>query len=156
MKPSIHVDVARQVVEVREGGRLVWTAPVSTSQFGLGEVPDSYKTPRGRHRVAEKFGEGEPLGRVFKGRRPQEQLWSSDPCGGAEEAGQDLILTRILWLAGEEEENRSTQGRYVYFHGTNQEHLIGRPASHGCIRLKNEDMVKLFELAEIGTPVWIG
>jgi len=153
---SFHVDAARQVVEVRSGDSLVWQAPISTSEYGLGETPNSFKTPRGRHHVEEKIGQGEPQGRIFKSRVPQEAVWSPGNEVDLQSREEDLILTRILWLAGDEAENETTHSRYVYFHGTNREDLIGTPASHGCIRLKNADMITLFDFAREGTPVWIG
>ena len=157
MALSFHVHVDRQLMEVRSGHETIWAVPVSTSRFGLGETYDSYKTPRGRHHVEEKIGDGEPRGRVFKARQPQEEIWAPGnavDCEGLEK-DLDLILTRILWLAGDELENQNTHSRYVYFHGTNREDQIGQPASHGCIRLRNEDILRLFDFAEPGTQVWI-
>jgi hypothetical protein len=155
MSPSFHVDVARQTVEVRSGESLIWQAPVSTALLGLGEAPGSYQTPRGKHHVEEKIGAGEPLGRIFKSRLPQEEIWAPGNEVDLANRENDLILTRILWLAGDEPENQSTHSRYIYFHGTNREDRIGQVDSHGCIRLRNEDMLRLFDLAETGTTVWI-
>lgn len=156
MTPAFYVDVARQVVEVRSGEEIVWQAPVSTSSRGLGETPNSYQTPRGQHHVEEKIGEGEPLGRVFKSRLPQAEIWAPGNPVDLATSSEDLVLTRILWLAGDEAENQSTHSRYIYFHGTNHEDRMGRPDSHGCIRLRNADMIQLFDFAVTGTPVWIG
>ena len=140
-----------QTVEVLRGSLVIWTAPVSTSSFGCGETPDSLRTPRGRHEVAEKIGAGAPAGAVFKSREFTGDIWTpADP-----KPGEDLILTRILWLRGCEPANRNSQSRYIYFHGTNHEGQIGLPASHGCIRLRNADMITLFDYAQIGTPVEI-
>jgi L,D-transpeptidase YbiS len=150
MTRLIKVWVSRQELEFFENGQLVWSAFVSTSANGLGEEPGSFKTPRGKHHIVEKIGEGEPLGMVFKGRKPTGRIWTT-----GEITQEDLITTRILTLAGDEEENQTTQQRHVYFHGTNHEDLIGQPKSRGCIRLENDDMLKLFDLAEIDTPVEI-
>jgi len=106
------------------------------------------KTPTGRFRIAERIGEGMPLGTVFKSRRPikaTKKLLREE----------DLIMTRILWLDGLDPRNANTHQRFIYIHGTNHEENIGEPASHGCIRMRNADLVKLFELVERGTPVVI-
>ena len=143
--------IPAQTVEVLRGASVLWTAPVSTSAFGCGETPDSLRTPRGLHEVAEKIGAGAPLGAVFKSREFIGEIWTpEDP-----KSEEDLILTRILWLGGCEPANQNSQKRYIYFHGTNHEEKIGVPASHGCIRLRNADMVTLFDYAQVGTPVEI-
>ncbi len=106
------------------------------------------KTPTGRFRVAEKIGEGMPVGTVFKSRRPikaTKKLLREE----------DLVMTRILWLDGLEPGNANTHSRYIYIHGTNHEECIGEPASHGCIRMRNADLVELFEQVTTGTPVVI-
>jgi lipoprotein-anchoring transpeptidase ErfK/SrfK len=148
---NIHfqVEIPRQRVVVWAGEELLWEAPVSTSALGGGENEGSYQTPRGDHVVVEKIGAGAPLGAVFKSRQLTGEIWSPD----ASPVEDDLILTRILWLAGTEPHNANSQQRYIYFHGTNHEDTIGTPASHGCIRLRNEDMIRLFDYAEVGTPV---
>lgn len=106
------------------------------------------KTPLGRFRIAEKIGAGEPSGTIFKSRRPIGSLQKSKATG-------DLVVSRILWLDGLEAENANTYKRYIYIHGTNHEDKIGEPASHGCIRMKNVDVVELFDLVEVDTPVRI-
>lgn len=106
------------------------------------------KTPTGRFRVAEKIGDGMPLGTVFKSRRPvkvTKKLLREE----------DLVMTRILWLDGLDPENANTHKRFIYIHGTNHEESLGEPASHGCIRMKSTDLVELFERVEIDTPVAI-
>ncbi len=146
---SLHVSVARQELEVRRGaGDVLRRFPVSTSRFGLGSTPGSLCTPLGRFRVGEKFGHGEPLGTVFKSRLPTGE-------NGLDSPGEDLVLTRILWLEGSEEGNANTRERYIYLHGTNHEMDIGQPASHGCIRLRNADVAELFDLVPEGSTVWI-
>ncbi len=141
-----------------EGDRLIREYPVSTAKNGLGEQSGSYCTPRGRHRIAEKIGAGQPLHSVFKARVPTGEVWSRELA--MEKPGCDWILTRILWLDGMEEgKNRGgaldSHSRYIYIHGTDEEHLIGTPASHGCIRMKNEDVLELFNLVDEGTEVRI-
>ncbi len=141
-----------------EGDMLIREYPVSTAKNGLGERNGSYCTPRGRHRIAEKIGAGQPLNAVFKARVPTGEVWSRELA--AKKPGCDWILTRILWLDGlEEGKNKGgtldSHSRYIYIHGTDEEHLIGTPASHGCIRMKNEDVVDLFNLVEEDTEVRI-
>jgi L,D-transpeptidase YbiS len=145
---ELRVDVASQAVLLLQDGEAVKSWPVSTSRFGLGCEPGSLKTPLGRFSVMEKIGAGSPLWSEFKSRQPTGRL--------AEPGGEnDGILTRILWLAGLDPENSNTRERYIYFHGTNREDLIGTPASHGCVRLRNEDIAELFDLVTEGTPVVI-
>jgi L,D-transpeptidase YbiS len=140
--------VGDQVAVVEGDGEVLARFPVSTSKFGLGSEEGSYRTPLGRFVVAEKIGEGLAPWSILRGRVPTGEL----ALPGGEE---DLILTRILRLQGLEEGNANTWERYIYFHGTNQEDLLGRPASHGCIRLGNAEMVRLFELVPVGAEVEI-
>ena len=141
-----------------DGDMLIREYPVSTAKNGLGEQSGSYCTPRGRHRIAAKIGAGQPLYAVFKARVPTGEIWSRELA--ASEPGRDWILTRILWLEGlEAGRNKGmpvdTHDRYIYIHGTDEEHLIGTPASHGCIRMKNADVLDLYNLVEEGTDVLI-
>jgi L,D-transpeptidase YbiS len=145
--------------ETPDGDNLIRQFPVSTATNGLGEREGSYCTPRGRHRVVAKIGAGAPVGAVFVGREPTGEVWTPELDGA--HPGRDWILTRILWLEGVEEgKNRGpgidSKTRYIYIHGTNEEHLVGKPASHGCIRMRNADVAELFDLVEEGTPVMIG
>lgn len=143
------VDVSRQRVEVLDAkGASISSYPISTSRFGLGFKEGSFRTPTGRFQIAEKIGDGEPAWMIFKGRKPTAALAQA---GG----GEDLILSRILWLDGIDPENANTRERYIYFHGTNQEDQIGTPASHGCIRLRNLDMIGLFDQVSVGDLVEI-
>lgn len=106
------------------------------------------KTPTGRFRIAEKIGKGMPLRTVFKNRRRvkvTKKLMQND----------DLVMTRILWLDGLDPENANTRDRFIYIHGTNHEENIGEPVSHGCIRMRNADLVELFEQVGLDTPVLI-
>lgn len=146
---EMRVDIFRQMLDLRHHGELIASWPISTSMFGVGFEPGSFKTPTGRFMVAEKIGAGAPLWAEFKSRQPTGVVAAP---GGE----QDGILTRILWLSGLDEENANTRDRYIYFHGTNREDLIGTPASHGCIRLRNADMAELFDLVPEGVRVVIG
>jgi hypothetical protein len=136
-----------------EGDMLIRQYPVSTATNGAGEQSGSYCTPRGRHRIAEKIGAGVPLCAAFKAREPTGEIWT--PELDAENPGRDWILTRILWLEGLEPGGNKggsvNLNRYIYIHGTNEEHRIGTPASHGCIRMKNADVAELFDLVKVGT-----
>lgn len=144
------VSPANQLCSIYDEDECIATFPVSTSRFGLGEKEGSHRTPRGRHHVIEKIGDRQPLGTRFVGRQPTGEIIHP-----GEHPETDMILTRILWLAGEEDHNKNSQDRFIYFHGTNREDSIGTPASIGCIRLKNEDMLSLYDLVEVGTPVTI-
>ena len=146
--PTLRVDVARQTLHLLSNGVAVKSWPVSTSKFGLGSEPGSFKTPLGRFRICAKIGAGAPPWAVFKSRLPTGEIASP----GGEEDG---VLTRILWLDGLDEANANTRDRSVYIHGTNQEHRIGQPASHGCIRLRNADIRELFDLVPDGVEVEI-
>lgn len=144
----LRVDVPRQVLSIVENGAVIAEFPVSTSRFGLGTEPGSYKTPLGKFFIEEKIGDDLPLGAVLKSRVATGEVSGQ---GGEE----DKILTRILWLTGSDLENANTRERYIYIHGTNQENLIGTPASHGCVRMRNTDIVNLYSLIPRGTPVEI-
>ncbi|MGF1677587.1 MAG: L,D-transpeptidase [Candidatus Methylacidiphilales bacterium] len=151
----LRVGIASQTVVVLQDGSPLAAFPVSTSRYGCGETEGSHQTPRGWHVVAEKIGEAQPLGTVFKGRVPTGEMWDPSMPMDLENEDADLILSRILWLDGTEPHNTNTKDRYIYFHGTNREDLIGTAASIGCIRLRNHDMLSLYDLADVGTPVCI-
>lgn len=145
---SILVDVASQRLQVLDGADVVAEFPVSTSRFGLGFEEGSYRTPTGRFVIREKIGNAATPWTIFRSRQNTGQI--AEPGGD-----DDLVLTRILTLDGIDPDNANTLTRYVYIHGTNQEDLIGSPASHGCIRLRNADMIALHDLVSPGTPVVI-
>ncbi|WP_018078634.1 L,D-transpeptidase [Thiobacillus denitrificans] len=158
----IEVDMRLQQLYLWEpfpdGDMLIRQYPISTAANGAGEQSGSYCTPRGRHRIAEKIGAGAPLCAAFKSRQPTGEIWT--PELDAAHRGRDWILTRILWLEGlEAGRNKGgtvdTHARYIYIHGTHEEHRIGTPASHGCIRMKNADVAELFDLVKVGTEVRI-
>ena len=149
MSLRIEVSIATQRLQLWDGFRLVKEWPCSTSKFGIGFVEGSNKTPLGRFVVKEKHGHGLPSGTIFKARVPVGQ-WRG------EALHDDLVLTRILRLDGLEAQNANTFARYIYIHGTNDEPKVGQPASHGCVRLKNAEMIELYDLVPEGTEVWIG
>lgn len=147
-KITLRVQVSQQSLTVIRNDQIIKSYPVSTSQFGLGSEPGSFKTPLGRFHITEKFGHDATPGAVFKGRQPTGAI---APQGGDD----DLILSRIFWLDGLDADNANTHDRYIYIHGTNQEHLIGTPASHGCVRMTNADIMELDQLISEGTFVEI-
>ena len=145
---SLHVSIRDQQLTLKSGKQSVRTYPVSTSRFGLGSEEGSMKTPLGQFRIAEKFGADAPVGTVFKNREPVGFQDEHPP-------DDDLVLSRILWLEGLEGHNANTRDRFIYIHGTNHEYKIGEPASHGCIRMRNSDVIRLFDAVEAGTEVHI-
>jgi lipoprotein-anchoring transpeptidase ErfK/SrfK len=146
--PQIHISVREQRLTLKSGRKKLGAYPVSTSRFGLGTEEGSMKTPTGRFRIAEKIGDGMPVGTVFKSRRPVKVTKKL-------RRDEDLVMTRILWLDGLDPGNANTHKRFIYIHGTNHEENLGEPASHGCIRMKSADLVELFELVDVDTPVAI-
>ena len=147
-RTSIHISVRDQQLTVKEDETAIRTYPVSTSRFGIGTEQGSLKTPTGRFRVAEKIGGDTPPGTIFQSRVP---LKPNDPRPPTE----DVVMSRILWLDGLDEHNANTRERFIYIHGTKHEGKIGSPASCGCIRMRNADVVELFDLVDHDTPVII-
>ena len=147
-RTKIDISIPDQRLIVRRGDETVRSYPVSSSRFGLGTEEGSMKTPTGRFRIAEKIGGDAPSGTVFQGRVP---LKPGEPFPPTE----DLVMSRILWLDGLEEHNANTRERFIYIHGTKHEDKIGSPASHGCIRMRNADVIDLFDLVDEDTPVVI-
>ena len=145
---TIHVSIRDQLLTLKEGEAPVRTYSVSTSRFGIGTEKGSFKTPIGRFRVVEKIGGQMPAGTIFRSRIP---LKPDDPPPPTE----DLVMSRILWLDGLDEHNANTRERFIYIHGTKHEAKIGSPASCGCIRMRNTDVVELFDLIDHDTPVII-
>jgi lipoprotein-anchoring transpeptidase ErfK/SrfK len=145
---NIHISVRDQRLTLKEGDMPIRTYPVSTSRFGIGTEEGSLKTPTGRFHVAEKIGAGMPSDTVFRSRIA---LGPNDPLP----ASEDFVMSRIMWLDGLEEHNANTRGRFIYIHGTKHQDKIGSPASRGCVRMRNLDIVELFDLVEEGTPVVI-
>ena len=154
----IHIDLTRQRLELRVRGETCRSWPVSTAANGPGERQGSECTPRGRHVVRARIGAGAPSGAVFVARRPTGERYT--PALGAAHPGRDWILTRVLWLSGAEPgRNRlgdvDTMRRYIYIHGCPDEADITIPGSHGCIRMRNADVIDLFDRVRAGTQVLI-
>jgi len=154
---KIKIDAGtQQLTLLDDAGAVVRRYPVSTSKNGLGEKNGSYCTPRGRHIVRAKVGAGETANTVFVRRRPTGELWT--PRLAEQFPERDWILTRILWLSGKEPgRNRlgdvDTMRRYIYLHGSPDSVAMGTPGSIGCVRMRNDDIVELFDLVPVYTPV---
>lgn len=153
----IDISVARQQLTLfDDADRVLRRYPVSTAAAGVGEVSGSFRTPRGQHLIRAKIGDGLPENTVFVRRRPTGEIWT--PALDAEFPGRDWILTRILWLSGcEPGFNRlgcvDTMRRYVYIHGSPARVDMEQPGSHGCIRMRNDDLIDLYERVPCYTPV---
>jgi L,D-transpeptidase YbiS len=145
---KIDISIRDQRLTLKRGDEIVRTYPISSSRFGLGSEQGSMKTPLGKFCVAEKIGHDAAPGTIFKARVP---LGPKDPLPDTE----DFITSRILWLDGLEEHNGNTHDRFIYIHGTKHEADIGTPASHGCIRMRNADVIELFDLVDETTQVVI-
>ena len=156
---EIHVHIPTQTLAlIGANGAPLRRFEVSTAANGVGERRGSHCTPRGRHYVRAKVGAGAAFNTVFARRRPTGEVWS--PELAAQHPGRDWILTRILWLCGcEVGINRlgevDTFRRYIYIHGAPDSAAMGVPGSIGCIRMRNADVVDLFDLVPAGTPVII-
>lgn len=153
----LHIDLSGQRLRFERGSERV-TYRVSTSMFGAGEKNGSRCTPRGAHVVRARIGDGAPPGAVFVGRRLTGETCTPELYATAPD--RDWILTRILWLSGTEPgRNRlgdvDTMRRYIYIHGCPDEVPLGVPGSHGCIRMRNADLIELFDRVPAGTPVMI-
>jgi len=153
------VSLAAQTLALYQGGRNVRSYPVSTSRRPPSNVRNSLGTPTGLHAIAERIGGEQPIGMVFRGRVPTGRHYREYLPEELET--DDLITSRILWLRGlEPGANQGgdvdTYQRYVYIHGTRHEDRIGTPASAGCVRLRNLDVIDLYERVRVGDWVWIG
>lgn len=157
MMPRIEISIAQQCLILSdEGGRTIRRYTVSTARNGAGERNGSYCTPRGRHLIRAKIGAGQAVNTVFVRRRPTGEIYT--PALGEQFPGRDWILTRILWLSGREPGvNRlgdvDTMRRYIYIHGSPDSVEMGMAGSIGCIRMRNADLIELFDLVPPGTPV---
>ena len=143
------LSVADQKMIVLRDGKPLSSYSVSTSKFGIGDRPGSYATPLGVLRIKEKIGHGLPAGAVFKSRKPTGEVLPVDA------PGRDPIVTRILWLEGLDERNRNAYRRYIYIHGTPEERNVGRPVSYGCIRMRSQDVIELFETVGLNSKILI-
>lgn len=156
---NIFVSLACQTLELRDdAGGLLRRYAVSTAKNGAGEQLGSYKTPRGQHIIRAKIGAGAAVNTVFVRRRPTGELWTPQLAAGSDR--RDWILTRILWLSGcVPGFNRlgqvDTMRRFIYLHGSPDNVAMGRPGSIGCIRMRNADIVELFDFVPLRTPVYI-
>lgn len=158
MMPRIAIDLAKQTLTLYHGRRIHRRYAVSTAKNGPGELNGSGCTPRGAHIIRAKIGQGCAENTVFVGRRPTGELYSAALAQAHPQ--RDWILTRILWLSGcEVGKNRlgnvDTMRRYIYIHGSPDAAQMGVPGSHGCVRMRNRDIIELFDLIDAGTKVMI-
>ncbi len=145
----ILVHIPSQTLDLLDDARVLLRRFVcSTAALGVGFEPGSHQTPTGLFRIAEKHGDGAPEGMIFKSRMATGEFGSDDD-------ERDHVQTRILWLEGLEPVNANTKDRYIYIHGTNAESRLGVPASHGCVRMGNADIVELYDLVPVGAEVEI-
>ena len=157
MKITIHIPT-QTLALFDDSGMLLRSYSVSTGAQGVGEESGSLCTPRGKHVIRAKIGAGQPENTVFVKRRPTGEIYT--PELGEQHPKRDWILTRVLWLCGQEPGyNRwgscDTMRRYIYIHGTPDATIMGTPGSHGCVRMRNADLLELFELVPAGTAVEI-
>ena len=158
LESLIVVNISTQQLFFLKKGKIEDIYSVSTSVYGTGSKVNSFKTPLGRHKISEKIGEGLPVGAILKGRR-----WTGAIANIIKEPIDtefDVVTSRILWLTGLEEGKNQGPGvdsksRYIYIHGTAEEGLIGKPASDGCVRMYNVDVITLFNKVDINTEVLI-
>ncbi len=151
----IIVSIKEQVLYHRRRTGVWLSFAISTSAFGTGNEKNSFKTPLGKHRICAKIGDDMPVYTAFHGREP---VGTFDP--ESDYLDRDWILSRILWLDGcEPGKNKGgrmdSKHRYIYIHGTHEEDKLGTPASHGCIRMSNLDILDMFEHAFVGERVLI-
>ena len=153
---TVEINISSQTLTLKSGGRTIKTYSVSTAKNGPGEKQDSECTPRGKHTIAEKIGAGCRPNTVFVGRQPTGELFSSEL--RQQFPDRDWIITRILWLQGcEPGFNRDgdvdTYRRCIYIHGAPDDVPMGRPGSRGCIRMRNTDIIELFDLTQTGMEI---
>ena len=141
------VSVRDQKMVLLRDGKPIKSYKVSTSKFGVGDIPNTNRTPLGRMKVAKKIGDGYRPGSVFKSRRATGEVLKPNA------PGRDPIVSRILWLTGTESHNRNAFRRYIYIHGTPEERRLGTPASYGCIRMGTRDVVDLYNRVGTGADV---
>lgn len=157
-QPWILIKTATQTLYILENFTSTCQYTISTSKFGNGCEQDSLQTPVGAHFIAQRIGGDEQLGEIFEGRQATGAI--AEIIQEQEASELDLILSRILWLQGLEENKNSGDGcdsfhRYIYIHGTHEEGLLGAPASHGCVRMSNVDVIELYNRVAEGTFVYI-
>jgi len=155
---EIKIDIATQRLQLLQMDRVLFETFIASASKGVGEISGSECTPRGQHIIRAKIGLNCPANTVFVGRRITNEIYSEALRQSYPQ--RDWILTRIIWLSGLEiNKNRlgnvDTMRRYIYIHGCPQEDKMGIPSSHGCIKMRNEDIIELFNLVNIGTMVSI-
>jgi hypothetical protein len=155
---TVIIDIARQWLELRAGDDVLLACAVSTARNGAGELAGSECTPRGTHAIDAKIGAGSPPNAVFVGRHPTGEVTTA--ALRAQHPGRDWIVTRILWLRGMELGRNcggevDSRSRHIYIHGAPEDAAMGVPGSRGCVRMRNADVMTLFDLVEEGTPVRI-
>jgi len=155
---NLFIQISKQRLGVFDDDKLLARYSVSTAKNGPGEIVGSEKTPRGWHVIRAKIGEGQPVNTVFVERRPTGEIY--EPQMREQFPDRDWILTRIFWLSGlEPGKNRlanvDTMRRYIYIHGTPDDVKMGEPGSHGCIRMRNQDLIQLFDWVPVGSRVFI-
>jgi lipoprotein-anchoring transpeptidase ErfK/SrfK len=141
---KVIVSVCDQRLGYYHNGNLYKTYPISTSKYGVGSDPGSYRTPLGRHQIIEKIGDNLPAGAVLKNRKWTGEILPPNA------PGRDPIVSRILRLNGKEKHNANSYQRYIYIHGTPEEQNLGYPASYGCIRMSMNDMIELYAWVDRG------
>lgn len=159
--PHLHIHIATQTLSLFLANQTL-TYPISTAKNGVGELENTGCTPRGKHVISEKFGENLPINSVFIARQFTGEIFHDELA--KKFPNRDWILSRILWLDGcEDGFNRGknengvcdTKARYIYIHGTPDSEPMGIPLSHGCVRMRNSDIIALFDLVAVGCPVVI-
>ena len=155
---EIIVDISEQRLYLYNNDNLVQSFPVSTSKYGEGQIENSFKTPLGLHEIKEKIGDKAPINTIFTARENTNKR--AEILINSNDTEDDFVTSRILWLDGLENGiNRGvgvdSYSRYIYIHGTHEEGLIGQKASHGCIRMFNNDVIELFDMVSEGTKVQI-
>lgn len=153
------IDATQQEMLLLEQGQIAGRWIISTAEAGVGSRKGSNQTPLGVHRVAKKFGDNAPLGTIFKARQNTGKIARILTAPGAR-SGEDNVTTRILWLDGLEPglnkgSNVDSYERYIYIHGTDEEGRLGAPASHGCIRMRNQDVIDVYNRIGVDTLVVI-
>jgi len=163
MKYTLVVNIAKQTLSVHalrhhSDNHIIKTYRIATAKNGAGEKFGSECTPRGKHIIRAKIGTGKAINSVFVGRRPTGEIYT--PALKKQHPNRDWILTRILWLSGQEKgKNRlgnvDTMRRFIYIHGCPDEDKMGTPSSHGCLKMRNSDIIELYDLVPVLTPVEI-
>jgi len=154
----LYVSVPEQTLQLIEHHKTLFDVKIATGKNGVGELSGSECTPRGWHKIRAKIGADCPENTVFIARRPTGELWSEQL--QQQHPGRDWILTRIMWLSGQEAGfnrlgNQDTMRRYIYIHGCPDSNPMGIPSSHGCIKMRNSDVISLFDQVDVSTAVFI-